>query len=157
MMRGFQSTRIRRFGSQGFTLFETLIAMAISGLILAVSLPNLSTLVNAHQLQSGLRSTTGYVRLVRAMAVAKNLQTRLVVSADGGTLTTEAYRSGTWAATGAPLVLGDTIKVTSILPVTGLVFMPQGTTNAAATLTLQTGGGSTHTISVSLLGAVEVS
>lgn len=144
-------------GSSGFTLFETLVATVISGLILAVALPNLSTFVNAHELQSGLRSTVGYVRLVRSMAVAKNLQTRLVVSNDGRTLTVEVYRNGAWTATGSPLVLGDAVRVSAVSPVSGLVFTPQGTTQAAATLTLETPRGDTHTIAVSLLGAVEVS
>lgn len=146
----------RSFGSRGFTLFETLVATALSSLILAVSLPSLSTLVNAHQLQSGLRSTTGYIRLVRAVAVARNLQSRLVVSVDGSTLTTEVLLGGTWTTAGAPLPLSDPIKVTLISPPTGLVFTPQGTANAATTLTLQTTRGDIHTITVSLLGSVEI-
>ena len=155
LRRSFEQRR-RSLGSRGFTLFETLVAMALSALVLAVALPSLSTLVNAHQLQSGLRSTTGYIRLVRAMAVARNLQSRLVVSADGSTLTTEVLFGGTWTTAGSPLPLNDPITVTSVSPPPGLVFTPQGTTNAATTLTLQTIRGDVHTITVSLLGSVEI-
>ncbi len=90
------------------------------------------------------------------MAVARNLQSRLVVSADGSTLTTEVLFGGTWTTAGSPLPLNDPITVTSVSPPTGLVFTPQGTTNAATTLTLQTIRGDVHTITVSLLGSVEI-
>lgn len=142
---------------KGFTILEIMVTTFISGVILTTAIPSLSTAVNAHQLQSALRSATGYVRVVRATAVSKNLSSRLVVSEDGHTLSTEVNKAGLWTTTGSPVYLGSTVGVSAISPVSGLSFTSQGTASAATTITIQTSRGDMHTITVALLGSVGIS
>ncbi|MGH7818574.1 MAG: pilus assembly FimT family protein, partial [Candidatus Binatia bacterium] len=147
-------SRLCRIDQKGLTLLETLVAAVMSGILLAAAMPSLSGALNAHQLQAALRSTTNYVRVIRSIAVARNVQSRLVVSADGRTLSTEVRSAGVWTAAGQPLVLDGGVVVSAVTPLAGLEFNPQGTTNAASTISIQSAQGSTHTVSVSILGSV---
>lgn len=140
--------------SRGFTLMEMLVATSVAGVLLATSIPSLGTALSAHYLQSGLRTTANYVRVVRSTAVARNLQARLVVSEDGSNLSTEIYR-GSWQAVGSPVDLDET-TISAVSPTT-LTFTPQGNATAATTLTVRNGRGGTATIAVSILGSVEIS
>lgn len=148
--------RIERRRESGFSLLETLVVSVIVGVLFAAAAPSLSTAVSAHQLQASLRSTAGYVRLVRATAIGKNLQSKLVVSTDGTTLTIQVYRSGSWATTGAPAVLSPGVTVLSVSPA-NLTFSTQGVASAATMITLQTARGYTGAVTVSLLGSVDIS
>ncbi|MBI2964190.1 MAG: GspH/FimT family pseudopilin [Deltaproteobacteria bacterium] len=143
---------------KGFTILETLVAAGVSGALLAAALPNLSTALSASRLQAGLRSTAQHVRLARATAVGKNLQSRVVVSENGATLTTQVLRNGTWTSSGIPLVFADGTRVSSVSPsASALTFTSQGTTSGAVTITLRTAAGDSRSLTVSLLGAVEAS
>jgi len=143
---------------RGFTILETLVAATISGALLLAAVPNVSSALSAGRLQSASRATAQYLRLVRATAVGKNLQSRLVVSGGGSTLSTEVYRSGAWTATGQPLVLEGGASVASVLPsASALVFTSQGTTSGTVTVVVQTSRGDHRNLVVSPLGVVEAS
>ncbi len=143
---------------KGFTILETLVAAGVSGALLAAALPNLSTALSASRLQSALRSTGQHVRLARAIAVGKNLPSRIVVSEDGSRLTTQVLRSGSWTNSGTPLVLSDNTTVSSVSPsASALAFTSQGTTAGTVTITLRTSRGDSRSLVVSLLGSVEIS
>jgi prepilin-type N-terminal cleavage/methylation domain-containing protein len=148
-----------RTGCQkGFTLLEIAVTIVVSGTLLAAAMPNLSTAMSASQLKSASRATAQYIRLVRASAVNKNCNSRLVVSANGKTLTTQVDRSGTWAATGQPLVLDGGTTISSILPsASALTFTSQGTASGTVTVVLETSRGDRRNLVVSPLGAVEAS
>ena len=141
---------------KGFTILETMIAAGISGALLLAAAPNISSAFAATQLKAALRSTAQHVRLARAVAVGKNLQSRIALSQGGATLTTQVLRAGTWTDTGTPLVLTNGTTVSSIAPsASALAFSTQGTTAGAVTITLQTSRGDTHTLVVSILGTVQ--
>lgn len=141
---------------RGVTLFETLVAGIMAGILMAAALPSLSSSLNAHSLQASLRSTSNYVRLVRSVAVTRNTSAKLVITEEGRHLSIEALEGGTWTAVGTPLVLEGGVRVQSVSPGT-LEFRSQGTTTAATTLTLATASGATGTVAVSLLGNAQVS
>lgn len=147
--------RIRTLQNQrGLTLFETLIAAIMTGILMTAALPSLSSSLTAHALQASVRSTSNYVRMVRSVAVSRNTRSRLVVGADGTRLTMQALESGTWTNVGTGLTLESGVRIENVNPNTGLEFNAQGTTTAATTLTLATSSGSTRAISVSFLGNV---
>jgi Tfp pilus assembly protein FimT len=126
--------------------------------VLIAAAPSLSAALNAAQLLSATRATAQYVRLARATAVSKNLQSRIAVSEDGGTLTTQVLRGGNWTNTGTPLVLGSGTSVSSVSPsASALSFSAQGTTSGEVTITLRTAHGDARSLVVSLLGMVEAS
>jgi len=139
---------------KGFTILETLVAAGVSGALLVAATPNLSSALGAAQLQSASRSTAQYVRLARAIAVGKNLSSRIVVN--GSTLTTQVLRAGTWTDTGTPLALtnGTTVSAVSPSP-SALAFSTQGTTSGTVTITLRDSRGDTKNLVVSILGSVD--
>jgi prepilin-type N-terminal cleavage/methylation domain-containing protein len=141
---------------KGFTILEMMVAAGISGTLLLAAMPHMSSALAASQLQSALRSTAQQVRLARAVAVGKNLPSRIALGQGGATLTMQVLRAGTWADTGTPLVLSNGTTVSAIAPSTSaLAFSTQGTTAGAVTITLQTSRGDTHTLVVSILGTVQ--
>jgi hypothetical protein len=119
-------------------------------------LPNLSTMVNGHRLEGGVRASANYLRVVRSTAIARNLQSRLRVSADGSTLSTEVFRNGAWESAGEPMTLGGDTVVSLVTPPSGLLFDAQGRASAASSITIRNAAGKTAGVSVSLLGAMEI-
>jgi type II secretory pathway pseudopilin PulG len=140
----------------GFTILETMLAASLTGALLLAATPNLSTALGAAQLKSASRATAQYVRLSRAIAVGKNLSSRIVVSTSGTTLTTQVLRSGTWTNTGTPLALTNGTTVSNVAPSSSaLSFTSQGTTSGTVTITLRDSSGDTKNLVVSILGAVD--
>lgn len=141
---------------KGFTILETMLAAGISGAVLLAAAPNLATALGAATLQSASRATAQQVRLARAIAVGKNLSSRIVVSGNGSTLTTQVLRSGTWTNTGTPLVLTNGATVSNVAPsASTLSFTSQGTTSGTVTITLRDSAGDTKNLVVSILGSVD--
>ena len=133
-----------------------MVAAGIAGALLLAASPHMSSALAAAQLKSALRSTAQQVRLARAVAVGKNLPSRIALGQAGSILTTQVLRAGTWTDTGTPLVLTNGTTVSSIQPsASALAFSPQGTTTGAVTITLRTSRGDTHAIVVSILGSVQ--
>ncbi|HUE39167.1 MAG TPA: type II secretion system protein [Candidatus Binatia bacterium] len=140
---------------KGFTILETMVTAGVAGALLLAATPHMSSALTAAQLKSSLRATAQYVRLARATAVGKNLQSRIALSGGGTTLTTQVLRAGTWTNTGTPLVLTNGTTVSSIAPSSSaLAFSAQGIASSAVTITLQTSSGATNTVTVSILGSV---
>jgi Tfp pilus assembly protein FimT len=147
--------RPTRKGNAGFSVLETLVAATVSGALFAAALPNLASAWSASQLQSTTRATAQYVRLARAVAIGKNLPSRISLSGGGTQLTTEVLRSGTWTSTNQPLVLEGGSLVSSVSPTpSALAFSTQGITSGAVRITIQSARGDTTTLNVSILGEV---
>jgi prepilin-type N-terminal cleavage/methylation domain-containing protein len=142
----------------GFTLLEMLVAIFMAGVLVTAAMPSLSSSLTAHHLKAASRTTTNYVRVVRSTAISRNAQTRLLLSNNGTTLSTQVLNGASWESVGSPVVLEGGVRVSSVNPSTGIVFHPQGySVNGASTLTLTATQGSTHVLSVSLLGSVNSS
>lgn len=142
--------------AKGFTVLETMLAASLTGAMLLAATPNLSTALGAAQLKSASRSTAQFVRVTRAIAVGKNLSSRITVSTNGTTLTTQVLRSGTWTNTGTPLVLTNGTTVSNVSPSSSaLSFTSQGTTSGTVTITLSDSRGDTKNLVVSILGSVD--
>ena len=148
-----------RNAQRGFTLLETLVTAGIAGTLAAATFPGMSSALNSHRLTAGLRSAVGSIRVARSSAVTRNVQSRVSVSEDGKTLTVQVDPSGTntWVSIGTPLVLDGGVTVSAVSPANGLVFTANGTVANAVTVTLSNARGDTHTISVGLIGSVDIS
>ena len=148
-----------RKSERGFTLLETLVTAGIAGTLAAITFPGMSSALNSHRLTAGLRSAVGSIRVARSTAVTRNVQSRVSVSGDGTTLTVQVDPSGTntWVSTGTPLVLEGGVTVSSVSPANGLVFTTKGTVANAVAVTLRNARGDTNTISVGLIGSVDIS
>jgi Tfp pilus assembly protein FimT len=143
----------------GFTLLELLVIATIAATLVAVTIPGMSSALNAHWLKAGLRGAVGEIRVARSAAVTRNVRSRISVSEDGKRLSVEVDPSGTnaWIPTGTPFVLDGGVTVASVSPANGLVFTPRGTLSDAVTVTLRNGRGDTKNIVVGLIGSVDVS
>jgi prepilin-type N-terminal cleavage/methylation domain-containing protein len=150
----------RRAGTEdGFTLLEMLVVAGLVSVMALIAMPSISAALNAHRLTAGLRESAGAIRTARSAAISRNRQARIVVSADGRTLSVEADRPVVgWTAIGVPVVLEDGVSVSSVTPSNGLLFTGQGRVagGTAVTVTLQNGRGDTRQITVSILGSVDI-
>ena len=140
----------------GLTILELLTAVGVVAVVLATSLPGLAILRTSFQLTSATRATAQCLRLARAIAVSKNLPSRIVVSGNGSTMTTEVLRNGAWAGTGTPMVLTDGMTVSGIQPsASALSFSAQGIAAGNVTITLRASSGGQKSLVVGLLGSVD--
>jgi Tfp pilus assembly protein FimT len=142
---------------EGFSLLDMMVTTAVMGVLTTVAIPNLSSALQAHRLTASLRKTVGGIRVARSSAITRNQQSRITLSADNATLTVEVNAGGTWTAVGTPAVLDSGVTVSSVSPSGGLVFTSQGTVANPVTVTVQNAVGGSRQVTVSLLGAVQVS
>jgi Tfp pilus assembly protein FimT len=144
--------------ARGITILETVVTVGIASAVATAALPNLAAALSGPRLQAATRESAQHVRLARAAAVAQNTASRVVVSEDGSTLTTEVEQAGSWVQSGTPLVLGGGVQVVSVAPsASALRFDSQGMTSGAVTITFRTTNGEQRSIAVSLLGSVDAS
>jgi type IV fimbrial biogenesis protein FimT len=142
---------------RGFSLLDIMVTTAVAGVLTTVALPNLSSAMQSHRLTASLRKTVGCIRVARSSAITKNLPSRITVSGDGATLSVEVNSGGSWTSVGTPAVLDSGVTVSSVSPGGGLVFTGQGTVANQVTVTVQNSVGGSRQVTVSLLGAVQVS
>lgn len=142
---------------RGFSLLDIMVTTAVAGVLTTVALPNLSSAMQSHRLTASLRKTVGCIRVARSSAITRNQQSRITLSADNATLTVEVNAGGTWTPVGTPAVLDSGVTVSSVSPSGGLVFTGQGTVANQVTVTVQNIVGGSRQVTVSLLGAVQVS
>jgi Tfp pilus assembly protein FimT len=138
----------------GFSLLEMGVAIGMTSIVLATALPRVSTALGISTLRSAARSTAAHVRLTRALAISRNVQSRVAVANGGTTLTSEVSSDGTtWTTGSAPLTLpaGTTAALSP-----SISFQPSGIANSPATITLQNDGGSIA-LGLTLLGVVDAS
>jgi Tfp pilus assembly protein FimT len=134
-----------------------MVTTAVAGVLTTVAMPNLSSALQAHRLTASLRKTVGCIRVARSSAITRNQQARIDLSADSSTLTVQVNSGGTWTSVGTPAVLDSGVTVSSVSPSGGLVFTSQGTVANQVTVTVQNSVGGSRQVTVTLLGAVQVS
>lgn len=151
--------------SAGFSLIETLVTIAIILVVLAISLPMLSSTRRFYHLSQAATAVTGAIQAARYNAIMTGcpysitftsttttyqLQTRVLTG-------TPPACAGAWTNFGAPTPWAFSQDV-SMNPTTTLKFTPNGMVVATAgstTFTLSN-GFTTNTISVSGVGNVKV-
>jgi len=140
----------------GFTILELIAAVGILGMLMLAALPNFATLRTSFQLTSATRATAQFVRLARSIAIGRNASSRIVVSENRATMTTQIFRNGAWESIGTPLVLDGGTSVLAVQPsASALSFSSQGITAGTVIITLQVPRGDQKSLVVSLLGSVD--
>ena len=120
--------------TQGFTLIELMIVLAIIAIIAAVAVPNYQSSMAAGRKTSAANNLLGALQFARSEAVIRRKEVKVCASADGSTC------SGTDWSTGGATLDGVTV-LRSIPPATGvtitgnpITFKADGTTTAAELL-----------------------
>jgi type IV fimbrial biogenesis protein FimT len=67
----------------GFTLFETLITMAIAAILLAIAMPSYRYVTNANRIAGEINGLLGDLQLARAEAIKEGRTVSVCTSADG--------------------------------------------------------------------------
>jgi len=83
--------------SDGFSLLELLVVVALTGVIAAIAVPMMSNTLGDYRLRGDARSVTNAVSLTKLRAASDFTQARLYVD-----LTTRGFQVQTWHKTGTP-------------------------------------------------------
>ena len=142
--------------TNGMTILEVIVAIALLGVVAATAVPSLSVMVESSRIRGDGLAAVAYVRSIRATGVARNRAVRLVATAGAASLSMEVQSAGVWTSTGNTQALERT-TVFSVSSGSAFTFQPQGTTGGAGTLVLRSAGGRTIVLSVTPLGSVVLS
>jgi|SRR5579884_748406 len=110
--------RIREAGpgkralAAGLTLLELLVAMAIAGMILAISFPSVTRGLDGVRLQSSARRVAAFINLARAQADRDQTPVELRIDPAANRFLALSA-AGNW---GRDLALESGVKITNILP-----------------------------------------
>ena len=82
--------------NRGFTLIETLVAVALTAILLGVGLPSMVQFVAGWQVSNSLNAFTSSLRVARTEAIKRQRNVRMCLSSDGATCAGSVGSSG-WA------------------------------------------------------------
>ena len=156
MNRARRRGGVRRRGQDGFTIVELVVVAGLAGIVAAIAVPRVPRMVAVYDAANMASQIALDLRLARERAVTTNAKARLSFS-------TTAYQpqrespagSGTYISDGAQQNLANGITVTTN-PSTP-IFDSRGLTTQAYTLTITNAYGDSKTITVSVIGRINVS
>jgi type IV fimbrial biogenesis protein FimT len=143
---------------KGFTILEILVATSTLVVLTAAAFPNMSRSLRGHRVTAAVRKTAGILRVARSAAITRNQQARLTLTNSSKTLSVETAPTGssTWTATGSAVTFDDGVTVSSPATSPIVTFTNTGTVSSSVTVTVS-GGSATKSLSVGVLGNVDIS
>jgi prepilin-type N-terminal cleavage/methylation domain-containing protein len=135
---------------RGYTLIETVLSLAVLGLLLGIALPRFATVKDQLAVNDEAGRIAAAHRRARTTAILLSRPVVLIIAADS--LVVEADSAGRWSAPG-PAAAGVTLAG----PTRRLTFSPVGITTGLSNATLLlTRGSASRTVVVSRLGRLRV-
>lgn len=135
----------RRFAG-GFTLVELMVTVAIIGIVAAVAVPAMQSMIMSSRLNGAAEELTSAVQVARSEATRRNATVRLCPTGDGSTCSSTAAWSrwiivGRDNASGSMEVIRDeavsgAYQVTG--PADGIRFRPSGLIDTSSVMTVCT-------------------
>ncbi len=139
----------------GKSLVETLVALAVTGLLTVMAAPSFQTLTSRTHVQAVTDEIASELRLARQLALAKRDRVRLVFDLEQGTISAELVNSKqthhVYRYADKQIVLEPPSAGREIL------FHPSGRSATATTIQLRGREGAVRKLTVSLTGRVAVS
>jgi prepilin-type N-terminal cleavage/methylation domain-containing protein len=139
----------------GFSFVELMVTLAIGGILAAVAAPRIPVMLASFDVAEATRQVALDLRLARGRAITSNGHARLEF--DGHTYTPKRESplgSGTYVDDGALQKLASTVTVTA--DPGAPTFDSRGLTTQAYTVTLTSSYGTAKTITVTMIGRVNV-
>ena len=147
------------FTVSGMTLIETLVAVGIAGILMAVAVPLTKNSLKSYRLSAAVQAVSGAIQSTRYQAISKGYH--YTITFDPATkqyqVASKIPPAAVFSNVGNAVLWSASADV-SITPLTTIEFSP-GCTVSATTGTLSfslTNGTSTETITVSTVGNVSV-
>lgn len=131
----------------GYTLFEIIVVLAISAILVAIAVPNWGSLLPNYRLNSSARQVQSELHRIKMQAVSENVGFQLVFS-EGATEYTVQRDRKPWV--NKPLPEGVVIVKAGTIS-----FSPRGTAGADRVRLANTKGACTHII-VSPTGRIRI-
>lgn len=148
-----------RCAVSGMTLIETLVAVGIAGILMAVAVPLTKNALKSYHLSAAVQAVGGAIQSTRYQAVSKGYHYTITFdpASKQYQLASKVPPAAVFSNVGNP-VLWSVSGDVSVTPLTTLEFYPGGTVTATTgTMSFSlTNGTSTETITVSTVGNVSV-
>jgi len=141
--------------SRGTSILEILIATGVLMTLLAIGLPQLSTVRAPYILVGTARQITAAVQAARQRAIARNVRYRVTFVASPPAYTVERDNGGTWVADLPLQRLPSGAILGSVTP-GNPVFDTRGMLAAAVTVPITVTGAGTKTVTVNVLGKTAI-
>jgi type IV fimbrial biogenesis protein FimT len=139
--------------TQGFTLIELMVALAIIAIVAAVAVPSYQSNIAAGRKTSAANNLLGALQFARSEAIVRRSAVKVCASTDGSSC------SGTDWSTGGVVLEGATvlrsIPPASDVAITGnaITFKSDGTTTAS---NVTVGSAPAKTVSVNIVGHAKI-
>jgi len=136
-----------RARTAGFTLVELMVTLAVVGILAAVAVPAMTSLIAGNRLAGASSELTSSLQLARSEAIRRNAQVTICASSNGTTCSASTDWSR-WIVTGpdnsAAAGAANDVILTHTAPTAlrvrgpsaGIVFRPSGLIRAGATLSV---------------------
>lgn len=154
-MRNQPRTVLGQKHSQGFTLIELMVVLAILAVVAAIAVPNYQSSIAASRKTSAANQLLGALQFARSEAVLSRKEIRVCASSNG-----TSCAGSDWGQ-GAIVLRTDTSKVLRKIPAVkdvaisgaSITFKADGTTTASS---LVVGSSPSKNISVSIVGMAKI-
>jgi type II secretory pathway pseudopilin PulG len=149
------ATRGSELARTGYSLVELLGALALSGLLAALALPNLRELVQPWALDGGSRQVAAAFQSARQRAIARNVRHRLVFLPPRALRLEREAKPGVFVVDGSAQALPSPVSLGKIKPKMP-TFDTRGILLEPASVSMRTSPSHKRTVSVNVLGRTTI-
>lgn len=147
----------RRRGTRGVTILEVLTATALSGLLVAIAIPNLRRLVGPWALRAASQQIAADLQSTRFRAIASNVRYRVSFDTTARTYVIERETlPNTWVTEGARQTLPAAASLGTVTPVAP-IFDTRGMLAATVSVPVSVPGTGARTVTINVLGNTTIS
>jgi len=138
--------------TMGFTLFDTIIVLAILGLLLAFSWPSISKVRSRYELEMAVWEIHARMNQLRYQAIREGVPYRLKIYPNRYSI--EKYdriaTPATWVSVSSALISGASLEANN-----SPAFYPEGTVSNLATILIQNSAGK-YRLTLAISGRIKV-